>query len=109
MKRDDSFFTLRRLLLTRFNHFQGFIQPAKVRFLKFNGKASNQTEVGIILTCIGIGVWAFVVMPKCSLRWEGKPALSIAKQVHLMLNDTGTQVASKITRRSEGAEQNFEQ
>lgn len=98
----ESFFTLWRLFLTSFDHLQRFIQPVEVGLLKFNGKSSDQIEVGVLLTFSSIGVWAFVVAPKCSLHWEGERILAIGKQAHLMLGDTGAQVPSQIGRRGEG-------
>src|SRR5260370_33870683 len=105
----ESFFTPWRLFLTSFDHLQRFIQPVEVGLLKFNGKSSDQIGVGVLLTFSSIGVWAFVVAPKCSLHWEGERVLAIGKQAHLMLGDTAAQVTSQSVRRRAGAKEEFEQ
>ncbi len=109
MTGDNSFFTLRRLHLARFDHLQRFIQPADVGLLKCNGKASDQIEVGVLVTFSSIGVRAFVIMSKRSQHGEGERVLAIGKQTHLVLGDTGAQVTSQFGRRGEDAKQDFEQ
>src|SRR5689334_12125659 len=91
------------------NYVQGFVEPAQIHFLKFDGKVSDQRGVNIFFALYGIGVGTLsqlfaAVTLKCSTRGNIQGIGAIFPQAAFVPGDAGTKIPGYVSRRSKATE-----